>query len=130
MFSRWYSLFQGFLLIVLGIAGFVAAGRLVGGQGGLVTISVVWLITGVVSLWTGFAVRNLGSLRWFAGIVGGLYFLWGIVMLFAAPAMYGMVTMSTLISAGGLNLLLGALGLAAALVPATWLHEMAPTLAR
>jgi hypothetical protein len=129
MFSRWYSLFLGFLLIVLGIAGFVTAGNLAGDQGGLVTISVIWLITGIVGLWVGFSVKSLGSLRGFAGMVGGLYFLWGIIMAFSAPTAEGL-TMTTLASAGGLNLLLGALGLSAALVPATWLHEPTPTMAR
>ena len=130
MFSRWYALFLGFLLVVLGIAGFVTAGNIPGDQGGLVTISVVWLITGIIGLWVGFAVRNLTTLRWFAGIVGALYFLWGIVMAFSAPTADVTTTMSTLATAGGLNLLLGALGLSAALVPATWLQEPSPTMAR
>jgi hypothetical protein len=130
MFSRWYALFVGFLLIALGIAGFVAAGSLGGTQGGLVTISVLWLITGIIGLWVGFAVRNLGTLRWFAGLIGAIYFLWGIVMAFSVPSAPGMTTGGTLATAGGLNLLLGALGLSAALVPATWLHEPTPTMAR
>ena len=123
MFARWYSLFLGFLLVVLGIAGLVAAGSLPGSQGGLVTISIVWLITAVVSLWYGFGVRDMVNLQWFSGIVGGLYFLWGIVQLFAAPAATTAGVMATVASIAGFNLLIGAIGLAAALVPATWLQE-------
>lgn len=130
MFSRWFALFVGFLLIALGIAGFVAAGSLAGSQGGLVTISVLWLVTGIIGLWVGFAVRNLGSLRWFAGVVGAVYFLWGIIMAFSVPSAAGLTTGSTLAMTGLMNVLLGALGLSAALVPATWLHEPTPSMAR
>lgn len=120
MFARWYTLMLGFLLIVLGIAGLVAAARIPGGSRGLVAISVIWLITALLSLGVGFFVRNISTVRWFAGIVGGLYFLWGIVQLFAAPAAIASVAIA---SVAGFILLLGSIGLGAALVPANWLHE-------
>ncbi|MHB9133044.1 MAG: hypothetical protein ACYDBB_18405 [Armatimonadota bacterium] len=123
MLSRWYSLFIGFLLLVMGIAGLFAPRVLGFGTGALVTVSLVWLITAIVALWFGFGVRNTMSVRWFAGIVGGLYFLWGIVQLFSAPAADTVGLSSLLASMSGLLLLLGSLGLAAALVPATWLQE-------
>ncbi len=44
MLSRWYSLFLGFLLIVLGIAGLIFAGHTLVGRGGLVATSIIWLI--------------------------------------------------------------------------------------
>jgi uncharacterized membrane protein len=123
MFGRWYALFIGFLLLVLGLAGLVAASQLAGTQGGLLTISIVWLLTAVVALWVGFAAKSYSTTRWFAGIVGGLYFLWGIIQLFAAPAAAAVSVAATFASIAGFVLLLGALGLAAAFVPATWLHE-------
>ena len=123
MLARWYSLFLGFLLVVMGIAALVAP-RVVGfGTAPLVTVGVIWLITGIVALWYGFRVRNIANVRSFAGIIGGLYFLWGIIQLFSAPAAAGPASGGLLASLAGLILLLGALGLSAGLVPAGWLHE-------
>ena len=119
MFSRWYSLMLGFLLIVLGIAGFIAASRVTVGHAGLVTISIVWLLTALISFWFGFFVRSYASVRWWAGIVGAIYFVWGIVQLFMAPTTAGMVFTGPLVAIAGFTLLLGSIGLAAAFVPMT-----------
>ncbi len=120
MLSRWYSLFIGFLFIVLGIAGLVAGSQ---GYSGVVAASIFMLIIAVVALWVGFGVRNLTTVRWFAGIVGALLFLWGIIQMIAAPTANTMGVMTAVASVGGFLVLLGSLGLAAALVPATWTRD-------
>jgi uncharacterized membrane protein len=123
MFARWYALFVGFLLLVLGVAGLIAAGALTGTQTGLIAISLVWLVTAIVGLWMGFGVRNNDTLRWFAGIVGGLYFLWGIIQLFGATAAQTAGTLAVTASTAGLTLLLGAFGLGAAFMPTVYGYE-------
>ncbi|HEY3378193.1 MAG TPA: hypothetical protein VGL77_11935 [Armatimonadota bacterium] len=127
MLSRWYSIFLGIMLLILGIAGLVAP-RLVTGAGTtatLVTTSVFWLITAVIALWFGFAVRSVNSLRWFAGVVGAIYLLWGIAALVATgrTAAASLNVAGVLATMSGFMVLLGALGLAAALAPAYWLRE-------
>ena len=117
MFSRWYSLFLGYLLIVFGIAGLVAASVIAGSNAGLVTSSIIWLIVAVVALWIGYGVRNDVTVRWFAGIVGGLLFLWGAIQLFSAGTAESTGLMAATGTLGGLMVLLGSLGLAAATVP-------------
>ena len=72
MLARWYTLFLGFLLIVMGIASLIAPRVLGVAPGGLVTVGIVWLVTGLLSLWYGFRVTNIANVRYFAGIVGGL----------------------------------------------------------
>lgn len=130
MLARWYSLFIGFLLVVLGIAGLFAAGSVDIGQGGITTLSIVWLITGAVALWMGFGVKNDRTVRTFALIVGALYFLWGIIQLLAAPAADSTRILTALASTAGFNLLLGALGLAAGLVRLpTWTEAEARPMA-
>jgi hypothetical protein len=119
MLSRWYAIFLGILLLVLGVAGLIAPRVLGFGTGALVTTSVIWLITAVVALWYGFGVRNLYSLRWFAIVVGGLYLLWGIVQMAGAPQADTAMTSNLLASLSGLMVLLGSIGLAAGLVPMT-----------
>ncbi len=119
MLSRWYAIFLGILLLVVGIAGLIAPRVFGFGTGALVTTSVIWLITAVVSLWYGFGVRNASSLRWFSIIVGGLYLLWGIIQLASSPSVGSVAGASLLASLSGLLVLLGAFGLAAGLVPMT-----------
>ncbi len=129
MLSRWYSIFLGILLLILGIAGLAAPNVLGFGTGTLVTTSFVWLITAIVALWYGFRVRDINSVRRFAGVVGAIYLLWGIVQMMGAPTAETAVNERLLASLSGVMVLLGALGLSAALVPAGWLHErevMAP----
>ena len=123
MFSRWYSLFLGYLLIVLGIAGLIAAGSLPGARAGLVTTSIIWLVIALVSFWFGYGVRNMMSVRWYAGIIGGLLFLWGIIQMIAAPSTATMGVAAAMASVAGFLVFLGALGLAAATVP-VWVTEM------
>jgi purine-cytosine permease-like protein len=124
MFSRWYNLFIGFLLVILGIAGFIAAGNIPGSNPGIVTISVIWFVTGLVGLWAGFSLRDLNAVRRVAMTIGVLYFLWGAIMMFSTPAASSVVTGTTLSVTGLLTLLLGSIGLAAGLLPATWTREM------
>ena len=116
MFSRWYSLFLGYLLLVFGIAGLVAAGTLPDTQGGLITSSIIWLLLAVVSLYVGYGVRNDTSVRWYAGIVGGLLFLWGAIQLFTAPAVGAANLAAMTATIAGVLVLLGSFGLAAATV--------------
>jgi len=125
MLSRWYSIFLGIILIIMGIAGLVAP-RFVSGPGTtgtLVGTSIVWLITAVLALWFGFGVRNVRNVRWFAGIVGVIYLLWGIISMISAGRYAGLNAGGVLATTSGLEVLFGALGLAASLVPAYWLHE-------
>jgi purine-cytosine permease-like protein len=120
MFSRWYALFLGYLLIVSGIAGLIAAGSLPGSNSGLITASIIWLIIAVVSLWVGYGLRNDNTVRWYAGILGGLLFIWGVIQLFSAPAANTVSGIASTASVGGLLVLLGSLGLAAATLPAAY----------
>ena len=127
MLSRWYSILLGFLLLVLGVAGLVAAGIIGGTQSGLIVTSIIWLVIALASLWVGYGVRNPVTVRWYAGILGGLLFLWGVIQLFSAPvatADLGLVVMTA--SLAGFLVFLGAIGIAAASVPANWL-ERRPT---
>lgn len=117
MFARWYALFLGYLLIVSGIAGLIAAGSLPGSHAGLITTSIIWLIIAVVSLWVGYGLRNDTTVRWYSGVLGGLLFIWGVIQLFSAPAMNTVSGIATTASVAGLLVLLGSLGLAAATVP-------------
>lgn len=127
MLSRWYSIFLGIILLIMGIAGLIAP-RLVTGvgtTGTLVGTSIVWLITAILALYFGFGVRSVNALRWFAGIVGVVYLVWGIVAMIAAgrTALGGMNVSGILATMSGLMVLLGSLGLAASLAPAYWLRE-------
>jgi len=78
-------------------------------------IPTVWLIVGLVSLVVGFAVRNVNTLRSYAGIVGGIFLLWGIVGLFTGLGLRDILNMALAA--------LGAGGIAAALAPAQWIRE-------
>lgn len=120
MLARWYHIMLGFLFIVFGIAGLVAASALPGSQGGLVAISVIWLIIAAVALWVGYRVDNVRTQRWLAGIIGGALFIWGVVQLFASVSATTAGSLATIASIGGFLVFLGAIGLAAASVPAVW----------
>ena len=126
MLARWYSLFLGFLFLVLGIVGLTLVGRLPTPYGGLIATLIIWLAVAVVSLWVGFRVRSSSSVRWYAGVLGGLFFVWGVIQLAASPTAVLVGVIATVASVGGFLVLLGSLGLAAALVPAGWLQEAAP----
>ncbi len=119
MFSRWYSLFIGYLLIVFGVAGLIAASQVTTGRGGLVTASIIWLIIAIASLWVGYGMRSDRSVRRYAGILGGVLFLWGAIQLFSSPTADSASLLAATASIGGLLVLLGSLGLAAASVPVT-----------
>ena len=119
MFSRWYSLFIGYLLIVFGVAGLIAASQVTTGRGGLVTASIIWLIIAIASLWVGYGMRSDCSVRRYAGILGGVLFLWGAIQLFSSPTADSASLLAATASIGGLLVLLGSLGLAAASVPVT-----------
>jgi len=123
MLSRWWLLFFGFILVVFGIAGLIAASAIPGTQSGLIVTSIIWLVTAVIALWVGFGVRSANIVRGTAGIIGGLYFAWGIVLLFTGPGLATIAAAGMMASVGGLLVLLGALGLASALVPAGYLYE-------
>lgn len=121
MLSRWYSLFLGFLLIVTGIVGLVAASRLAGPHGGLVASSIIWLIIAIISLYVGFGVRSLPTVQWWSGIIGAILFIWGIIQLIAAPASVTIGLVAAVASLGGFMVLLGSLGLASALTSGLWM---------
>lgn len=127
MLSRWYSLFIRFLFVVLGIAGRVAGSRL--HASGIITASIILLIIVIVALWIGFGVQSLNTVRWFAGVIGALFFIWGIIQMMAAPSANTMGVMTAVATGEGFLVLLGSLGLAAALVPATWLRDQMVPLA-
>ena len=65
------------------------------------------------------------SVRWYAGIIGAVLFLWGIVQMIASPAMAATGIMAAVASVAGFLVFLGAIGLAAATVPLA----LAPTMA-
>ena len=127
MLSRWYLFFIGILLLIMGIAG-LAAPRLVAGIGTtetLVGTSIVWLITAIVALWVGFRSRSVNSLRMTTGVIGAVYLLWGIIALFStgSTADRNLNVAGIWATVSWMTLLLGSLGLAAALAPAYWLRE-------
>lgn len=119
MLSRWYALFLGILLLILGVAALAAPTAIGIAIGTLITTGIVWLITAMLALWYGFGMRSTLNLRWFAGIVGALYLIWGVLALLTASAQASPIWLTV----GLVLLLLGALGVAAALTPITWLRE-------
>ena len=121
MLSRWYSLFLGFLLIVTGIGGLVAASRMHVSHSALTTGSIIWLLIAIISLYVGFGVRALPTVRWWAGMIGAILFVWGIITLIAAPALMATGVMAAVASFGGFMVLLGSLGLASALTSGLWM---------
>lgn len=125
MLSRWYAIFLGIILLVMGIAG-LAAPRLITGLSStspLTGTAIVWIITSLVALYFGFGVRNVTNVRWFAGIVGALYLIWGIISMISMQRTVIVQVTGVLATVSGLLVLLGALGLAAALAPAYWMRE-------
>ena len=123
MFSRWWLLFFGFILVPFGIAYLAAANRVEFAQGGLVATGIIWLLVAVIALYIGFAVRDAKVVRWSAGIIGGLFFAWGIIYLYTGPSLATIAAATVMSTVGGLLILMGALGLAAAIVPANYLYE-------
>lgn len=119
MLSREYALFIGFLLLVMGIAGYMAP-QFLGATNMTAWTPTIWVITALVALAVGFGVRSVSSLRWFAGIAGIVYMLWGVVALFSAPVA-PTINLRDLLSV--IMVGVGSLGLAAALAPAYWMRE-------
>lgn len=114
MLSRLYAIFIGITLIILAIGGyssdeFMGASNL----GGFTP--TIWLLAGLVSLAVGFFVRNVNTLRAFAGIFGALFLLWGVIALLADANLRDIL--STVMAT------IGAFGIAAALAPAQWIRE-------
>lgn len=116
MLNRWYAIFIGILLLVMGIVGFLAPNFLTGDLLGFWT-PFIWLITGIIALAVGLAVRNIKTVRTFAGVIGALYLLWGLVGLFAETAF---ITTNPL---GFIVFIIGALGVATALAPIYWVQD-------
>ncbi|HEY3418156.1 MAG TPA: hypothetical protein VGM23_14865 [Armatimonadota bacterium] len=127
LLSRWYLMFLGFILVIFGIAGLVAARGVPTGATTLVTVSIIWLVTAIVSLSVAFAVTSTRTVRDTAGVIGALYLAWGIVALFSSSALATVSAAATVAGASGLLILLGAIGLAASLVPAGWLARTPAT---
>jgi hypothetical protein len=114
MVSRLYALFTGLVLILLAIGGYSSDSFM--GASNLGTLTpTIWLLTGIVALAVGFFVRNVNFLRTFAGIVGAIYLLWGIIGLIGDSGLRDVLLMA--VSA------IGALGLSSALAPAQWIRE-------
>lgn len=116
MLSRWYLLFVGMVLVIMGIAAFVAP-RFLYVEALPSWVAWIWLLTGLVGLIVAFAVPSVTTLRWVAGIIGTVYVLWGIIALFTEPSGVTSNPVSLI------TFVLGALGLSAALAPAFWLRE-------
>jgi hypothetical protein len=114
MLSRLYALFIGMVLIILAIGGYSSS--LFMGASNLGSFTpTIWLLAGLVSLAVGFFVRNVNTLRAFAGIFGGLFLLWGVIGLIADSNLRDIL--STVMAA------IGAFGISAALAPAQWIRE-------
>jgi membrane-bound ClpP family serine protease len=116
MLSRWFNLFIGMVLTLMGIVGYLAPNFLTGDLLGF-GVPTMWLLTGLIALGVGFFVRNLATLRWVAGLIGVVYLIWGLIGLFAETTGLTTNPLSFFV------FLLGALGLSAALAPATWMRE-------
>ena len=123
MVNRWYAIFIGILLLVMGIVGFLAPNFLTGDLLGF-WVPFVWFITGIVMLAVGLAVRNIQTVRAVNGTVGGLYLLWGLIGLFAETLA---ITTNPL---GFIVFIIGALGVAAALAPLYYATDEAAYLPR
>ncbi|MHB0934788.1 MAG: hypothetical protein ACYDCO_06445 [Armatimonadota bacterium] len=119
MLSRVYALFVGLLLIVMAIAGYRAP-QFLGAEQLMGWVPTIWLLTGLVALAVGIFVRNITGLRWCAGIVGALYFVWGVIALFTTP---GTPIINLLHVLSIVMTAIGALGLAVAFGPAYWVRE-------
>ncbi len=119
MLSRAYLLFTGILLLVLGIAGYMSPTAI-----GATTLPgwmpVAWGVSGLLALLLGFVSRNINTLRAFSVLYGGVYLLWGLAAIFV-PVQAAQFADGSLVNL--LHVMIGALGLAAALAPATWLRE-------
>ena len=114
MLSRLYALFLGFFLIMLAIGGY-GADQFLGALNLGTLAPTIWLITGIAALLVGFFVRNVNTLRTFAGIVGAMYLLWGVIGVVADSNLRDvLITMMAAI---------GAAGVGAALAPAQWIRE-------
>ncbi|MHB0935346.1 MAG: hypothetical protein ACYDCO_23055 [Armatimonadota bacterium] len=116
MLNRWYAIFIGIILLVMGIVGFLAPNFLTGDLLGF-WVPFIWLITGVAALIVGLAVKNIKTVRVFNGVVGGLYLLWGLIGMFAETFA---ITTNPL---GFIVFLIGALGVASALAPIYWVQD-------
>lgn len=119
MLSREYSIFIGILLTVMAIVGY-SVDIFMGVSNIGTAMPTVWLITGLLALALGFFSKNVNTLRWFAGLVGVVYLIWGIAMFFTrgeatATALNQLLNM--------IHVGIGALGISAALAPAYWLRE-------
>jgi peptidoglycan/LPS O-acetylase OafA/YrhL len=119
MLSREYTIFIGLLLIVMSIAGYLAP-EFLGAVDLDIATPTIWLLTGIIALALGFVLRSVTAMRWTAGIIGALYFLWGVIAVFTFPST-GIFGLRNLL--GMVIVALGALGLAVALAPAYWLRE-------
>jgi len=117
--SRVYAFFIGFVLIVMAIAGYRAP-EFLGAEQLMGWVPTIWLLTGLVALAVGFFLRNVNGLRWFAGIVGAIYLVWGTISLFTPP---GTPIINLLHVLSMVMVTIGALGLAVALGPAYWVRE-------
>jgi hypothetical protein len=127
LMSRWYLFFVGFMLAVMGITGLTVAVQVGAIAVGAVTTSaVIWLLTATVALLVAFMVRSARTVRWTAGVIGGVYLIWGLFYAGAAPQLGGGAA-AVVAGTGGLQVLLGAIGLASALVPADWVYRHART---
>lgn len=126
--SRWYLFALGILLTIFGIGGLVVAPRMVGARGGTIASSIIWLATALVAYLVAAMIKDAATVRAIAGVIGVGYLAWGIVGFFSSTALAVTAFSGALATVSGLLILVGAFGLASALVPATWLyHEgMAP----
>jgi hypothetical protein len=114
MLSRLYALFLGMFLIMLAIGGY-GADQFMGALNLGSLAPTIWLLTGLVALAVGFFVRNVNTLRSFAGLVGALYLMWGLIGVVADSNLRDVLI--TMMAA------LGAAGVGAALAPAQWIRE-------
>jgi uncharacterized membrane protein HdeD (DUF308 family) len=111
MLSRWFAILLGFLLLLLGVGAMLASSAAGVSAATLISVGIIWIITAIVAFWYGFGVREGEGTRWFSGIVGSLFLIWGIVTLFIAAVQQSAIWLTL----GLFLLVLGALGLAAAL---------------
>ncbi len=119
MLSRVYAIFIGILLIAMAIAGYRAP-EFLGAEQLMGWVPTIWLLTGIVALVVGFLLKSVPGLRWFAGIVGAIYLIWGLIALFTPP---GTPVINLLHVLSMVMIAIGALGVAVALGPAYWERE-------
>jgi hypothetical protein len=112
--ARSYAQYVGVLLVVLGLLGLLLGQAPLLGQLNVEPIvDVVHLVTGLILVFVGFRVADLGVVRIVDGAVGALYLLLGLLG-FVSTDLFELLLEELTVVDNLIHLVVGALGVAAA----------------